>query len=112
VGRCAIMNPLVLTRIPIDTRYWPVGNAAHNPPLAIQCRMAKLPAANGGALTRDQERWAEAAMVERQHGARAPVFVAERIGALALAGDVAGIARWRDIAERRDKLIAAGSVTQ
>jgi hypothetical protein len=55
-------------------------------------------------LTPEAERWAEALAVERQHGAQAPAFIAERIGALALAGDAEGVARWRDIAARLDQL--------
>jgi hypothetical protein len=51
-------------------------------------------------MTPDQERWAEALAVERLHGARAPVWIAERIGALALAGDTAGVARFRQIAAK------------
>ncbi|WP_082006525.1 DUF6961 family protein [Sphingomonas sp. ERG5] len=53
-------------------------------------------------MTPDRERWAEALAVERQHGDRAPAFIAERAAALALAGDIAGIARW--IAARIDQL--------
>lgn len=56
------------------------------------------------ALSDKQHLWACALAVERQHGARAPVFVAERIGALALAGDAAGVARWTAIAARMDQL--------
>jgi hypothetical protein len=55
-------------------------------------------------MTPDHERWAEALMIERQHGERAPVFVAERIGALALAGDDAGVERFKQIAARLDQL--------
>ena len=44
----------------------------------------------------DWELWASAAAVEKKHGARAPVFVAERIGALALAGDAAAVETWTD----------------
>ncbi|RYD45602.1 MAG: hypothetical protein EOP63_00600 [Sphingomonadales bacterium] len=58
------------------------------------------------ALSDEQHLWACAVAIERQHGARAPVFVAERIGALALAGDTAGIARWRAIAARMDQLVS------
>ena len=43
-------------------------------------------------------------MVLKQHGERAPIFVAERIGALALAGDEAGVATWKAIAARIDQL--------
>lgn len=58
-------------------------------------------------MTPDQERWAEASMVLRHHGADAHVFVAERIGALALAGDAAGISRWKEIAARLQQLVDA-----
>lgn len=60
-------------------------------------------------LTPEQERWAEALAVQRQHGERAGPFIAERIGALALAGDADGVARWREIAARLDQL-RAGTV--
>ncbi|MEG3088933.1 DUF6961 family protein [Sphingomonas sp. PB4P5] len=52
----------------------------------------------------DRERWAEALLVERQHGPRAPAFIAGRVAALVLAGDLQGVARWRAIAERYDQL--------
>lgn len=55
-------------------------------------------------MTPDQERWAEALAIERQHGERAPVFIAEQIGALALAGDEDGVERFRQIAARLDQL--------
>ena len=55
-------------------------------------------------MTPDMERWAEALMVEKQHGDRAAAHVAERIGALALAGDAAGVQRWKEIAARLDQL--------
>jgi len=55
-------------------------------------------------LSHEQHLWACALAVERQHGARAPGFVAERIGALALAGDVPGVERWKAIAARMAKL--------
>jgi hypothetical protein len=48
----------------------------------------------------DWELWAAANMVLKQHGERAPVFVAERIGALALEGDMAGVETWKAIARR------------
>lgn len=56
------------------------------------------------AVTEDQERWAEAALMLRQYGDGAPTHVAKRIGALALAGDAAGIDRWKQIAVRLDQL--------
>lgn len=46
-------------------------------------------------MTPEQHVWACALAVERQHGQRAVVFVAERIGALALQGDTAGVAMWK-----------------
>jgi len=52
----------------------------------------------------DRELWACALQVERQHGTDAPRFVAERIGALAVVGDEEGIATWKMIAERLDRL--------
>ena len=55
-------------------------------------------------MTPNQERWAEALAVERQHGEDVPRFIAERIGALALAGDMEGVERWREIATRLDQL--------
>lgn len=57
-------------------------------------------------MTPDQERWAEALAIERQHGAMAPMWIAERIGALALAGDFAGVARFHEIAVRYQQLLA------
>lgn len=44
-------------------------------------------------------------MVNRIHGTRAPLHVAERNGALALVGDAAGVARWKEIAVRLDQLV-------
>lgn len=51
-------------------------------------------------MTPEEERWAEALAIERLHGDKAPVWLAERIGALALAGDTAGVARFKEIAAR------------
>ena len=56
-------------------------------------------------LSDEQHLWACAVAIEREHGARAPVFVAERIGALALAGDAAGVDRWKAIAARLAQLM-------
>ena len=55
-------------------------------------------------MTSDEERWAEALALEKAHGDRAPVVIAETIGALALKGDLDGIARWKEIALRLDAL--------
>jgi hypothetical protein len=51
-------------------------------------------------MTEEQHLWACVLEVERQHGEGANIFVTERIGALALAGDSAGIERWKAIASR------------
>lgn len=50
-------------------------------------------------------RWAEALAIEKLHGADAPRWIAERIGALALAGDEAGVERFRQIARRFEALL-------
>ena len=52
----------------------------------------------------NRELWASALQVQKQHAEGANLFVAERIGALALAGDEAGIAIWKEIARRLDML--------
>ncbi|RZF59066.1 hypothetical protein EWE75_23805 [Sphingomonas populi] len=59
-------------------------------------------------MTRDEERWAEALAIERIHGDRAPVWVAERIGELALAGDEAGVRRFKEIAARLGQMTRGG----
>lgn len=63
----------------------------------------------GFRVTLDEERWAEAIAIERLHGDAAPIHVAERIGALAVAGDRAGIERWKKIAAKLDALRSRGS---
>ncbi|WP_420854222.1 DUF6961 family protein [Sphingopyxis granuli] len=55
-------------------------------------------------MTPERELWACAAMIERQHGDDAPVWIAQRIGELALAGDAAGVERWKAIAGKLDQL--------
>ena len=52
----------------------------------------------------NRELWQCAGEVLKQHGGRAPRFVAERIGALALAGDTKGVTIWKGIARRIDAL--------
>lgn len=51
-------------------------------------------------MTSERELWACALAVEKQHGEQAGVWIAERIGTLALAGDGEGVARWKAIAEK------------
>lgn len=62
-------------------------------------------------MSPEEHVWACALAIERQHGARAAAVVAERIGALALAGDYEGIAMWKAIAVRLDELIKAQNGT-
>lgn len=54
----------------------------------------------------DWEVWACALEVQREHGDAAPRFVAERIGALVLEGDLAGVEAWKAIALRLQQLQA------
>ncbi|OYY63510.1 hypothetical protein [Sphingomonas sp. 28-62-11] len=62
------------------------------------------------ALT-DWELWACVAQIERAHGESAPLFVAERIGALLLAGDLDGVEAWKGIAARLDvSRLASGPI--
>jgi hypothetical protein len=55
-------------------------------------------------VSAEQERWAEALAIDRQYGDQAHVHIAERIGALAVQGDLAGVQRWKQIAARLDQL--------
>ncbi len=51
-------------------------------------------------MTRDQELWGMAATLLRHHGDKAPLRVAERIGALAMQGEMGGVELWREVARR------------
>ena len=51
-------------------------------------------------MTRDQELWAIALWVEKQHGTDGPRFIAEQVGRLVLAGEDDGVSMWRGVAER------------
>lgn len=55
-------------------------------------------------MTNEEERWAEALLAIRLHGDRATDWIAERIAALAYAGDEAGVARFMDMAALLDAL--------
>lgn len=57
------------------------------------------------------ELWACANQVLTKHGDKAPLHVAEQIGALALAGDAAGIQTWQAIARRIGQLTGKDGVT-
>ncbi|MBO9380222.1 hypothetical protein GG804_25995 [Sphingomonas histidinilytica] len=58
-------------------------------------------------MSPDEERLAEALAISRMYGERAPAFVAERIGALALARDRAGVERFMAIAAKLDEISRA-----
>jgi hypothetical protein len=51
---------------------------------------------------------AEALAIEQRHGDRGPTYIAEQMGAVALRGDTAGIARWKAIAAAYDSLWPQG----
>jgi hypothetical protein len=60
-----------------------------------------------GPDTEEEWRWAEALAIEKLHGADAPRWIAERLGALGLAGDGAGVERFHQIAECFEQMLAA-----
>ena len=63
-------------------------------------------------MTRDHELWGMASMILRQHGDRAPVVVAGRIGQLASEGKEEGVALWKEVAIRLDLMLNAKSAAQ
>ena len=56
-------------------------------------------------MTEEQEIWAVALWVEKHHGDRGSVYIAEQVGRLVLAGDEAGVAMWKKIAARYSELM-------
>lgn len=56
-------------------------------------------------MTHDQLLWGAVSMLMKQHGEHAPLKVAERIGVLAVKGNMAGVALWKDIARRMDMMM-------
>lgn len=67
---------------------------------ATDCRVSP----SEHAMTEDYENWAIALQIKRWQGMRAPVYIAEQLGAAAIRGDHAGIARWQAIAATFDTL--------
>ena len=57
-------------------------------------------------MTRDQELWGVASLMLNRYGQNAPVNVAERLGALAMAGETEGVAMWQEFARRLCALMA------
>lgn len=66
----------------------------------------------GAMMASERELWACANRVVMQHGDGAPMFVAERIGALALAGDWEGVAVWKAIAAKMMSLLKHPDLSQ
>jgi hypothetical protein len=56
-------------------------------------------------LLEEWELWACAQQVLMDHGSRAPLHAASRIGELADVGDMAGVETWQAIACRVDQLM-------
>lgn len=63
-------------------------------------------------MTPEEELWAEALAVLRDHGDGAVLHVVERVATLLLAGDAAGVARWQAIATRLDQLTRRDGTVQ
>jgi hypothetical protein len=55
-------------------------------------------------MASDRDLWALTIRVERDHGAGAPRYIAERIGEAAVADNRAGIDLWKAVAARFDQL--------
>ena len=55
-------------------------------------------------MTRDQELWGVALWLDRTHGTNGANHIAQQVARLAAAGDEDGIAMWRAVAERYDRL--------
>ena len=58
-------------------------------------------------MTPDEERWAEALAIKKQHGDEVLPFVAVRIFELGQAGDAEGVQRWFEILTKVHDLRAA-----
>ena len=61
-------------------------------------------------MTLNQQIMAEALAIEQWQGDNGLTYIAEQMGAVALRGDIAGIARWKAIAAAFDSLRIPGSV--
>lgn len=53
----------------------------------------------------EQELWAVALWVEREHGSDGPNHIAKQVTRLAEAGDFDGVMMWRRVVERYDALV-------
>ena len=75
-------------------------DCVHSGRRIVRCRNRIRRAISARMITPERELWACALLVEREHGDNAAIYIAERIGELALNGDAAGVARWKTIAEK------------
>lgn len=55
-------------------------------------------------MTRDEELWGAAIAIQKLHGGRAHLYLAERIGAAATSGDAASVEMLKELARRLDEL--------
>jgi hypothetical protein len=55
-------------------------------------------------LNRDQELWAVALWVEKNHGDQGTTYISDQIERLASVNDDGGVAMWREVADRFDRL--------
>jgi hypothetical protein len=62
------------------------------------------------SISRAEETWAIALHLDRTKGDDAPAHIAERIGAMAVDGDMDGLLRWREIAAALFQLRTADCV--
>ena len=60
-------------------------------------------------MTADEQLWGAAAMILRIHKDGARIHVVDRLGELALAGDLDGVAVWQGIAARMEALMQGGT---
>jgi hypothetical protein len=59
-------------------------------------------------MTRDQELWGMALWVERTHGVHGWFYIAQQQDRLLEEGDYEGVAVWRTVAERFERLTRGG----
>jgi hypothetical protein len=61
-------------------------------------------------MTRDQELWGVALWVEKTHGDQGADHIASQVARLAERGDEGGIAMWRAVGDRYDRLHECNTV--
>jgi hypothetical protein len=76
-----------------------------------RCSSGNRPERSSAVVTPPQERWAEALAILRMHREDVNLHVGQRIGELAIKGDVQGIASRTEIARLLDGLRCARSIS-